>query len=312
MQTVRLGRTGLDVSVAGLGCGGHSRLGMAKGRDVHHAADIVKYALDLGITLIDTARAYGTEEAVGIGVKGRRDQVVVSTKAWVGRGGEMMSAAQMAESLDGSLKRLGMDHVDLFFLHGVTPDQYPHARDVLVPELKRLRTAGKLRFIAISEQFGGDTSHKMLGQALPDDLFDVAMVGFNLLNPSARERVFPLTQKHDVGTLIMFAVRESLSHPDKLRAVVAELLDRGEVDPKLVDRNRPLLFLRNAPGSPSLMEAAYRFCRYEPGAQVVLTGTGDPEHLRDNVESILGPKLPRDVLERLGAMFGKVDSVSGN
>ena len=60
------------------------------------------------------------------------------------------------------------------------------------------------------------------------------------------------------------------------------------------------------------MEAAYRFCRYEPGAQVVLTGTGDPEHLRDNVESILDSKLPRDVLERLGAMFGKVDSVSGN
>ena len=105
MQTVRLGRTGLDVSVAGLGCGGHSRLGMAKGRDVHHAADIVKYALDLGITLIDTARAYGTEEAVGIGVKGRRDQVVISTKAWVGRGGEMMSAARDGRvALDGSLK----------------------------------------------------------------------------------------------------------------------------------------------------------------------------------------------------------------
>ena len=47
MQTVRLGRTGLEVSVAGLGCGGHSRLGMAKGKDVHHAADLVRRALDL-------------------------------------------------------------------------------------------------------------------------------------------------------------------------------------------------------------------------------------------------------------------------
>ncbi|HUO12145.1 MAG TPA: aldo/keto reductase [Caulobacteraceae bacterium] len=312
MQTVRLGRTGLEVSVAGLGCGGHSRLGMAKGRDVHHAADIVKRALDLGITLIDTARAYGTEEAVGIGVKGRRDQVVISTKAWVGRGGEMMSAAQMAESLEGSLKRLAMDHVDLFFLHGVTSEQYSHARDVLVPELQRQQAAGKLRFLAISEQFGGDTGHRMLSQALPDDLFDVVMVGFNLLNPSARRRVFPLTRKHDVGTLIMFAVRETLSHPDKLRAVVGEMLDRGELDPKVVDRNRPLLFLRNEPGGPSVVEAAYRFCRHEPGAHVVLTGTGDPEHLRDNVESILAPKLSRDALGRLEAMFGAVDSVSGN
>ncbi len=312
MQTVRLGRTGLEVSVVGLGCGGHSRLGMARGRDVHHAADMVKRALDLGITLIDTARAYGTEEAVGLGVKGRRDQAVISTKALAVHGEAPMSAAQMAESIESSLKRLATDYIDIFFLHGVTAAQYPHAKDVLVPELRRQQQAGKIRFLAVSEQFGADTGHRMLDQALPDDLFDVVMVGFNLLNPSARHRVFPLTQQKDVGTLVMFAVRESLSHADKLRAVVADLLDRGLVDPKLVDRNRPLIFLRNAPGSPSVVEAAYRFCRHEPGAHVVLTGTGDPEHLRDNVESILGPRLPRDALERLEAMFGQVDSVSGN
>ena len=76
------------MSVAGLGCGGHSRLGMARGKDVHHAADMVRRALDLGITFIDTARAYGTEEAVGMGVKGRRDEAVISTKAGIGRGGD--------------------------------------------------------------------------------------------------------------------------------------------------------------------------------------------------------------------------------
>ena len=312
MQTVKLGRTGLEVSVAGLGCGGHSRLGMARGRDVHHAADMVKQALDLGITLIDTARAYGTEEAVGIGVKGRRDKVVISTKAGVGRRGELASAAQMSGWIDESLKKLATDHIDIFFLHGVTADQYAHAREVLVPELKRAQEAGKIRFLAVSEQFGGDTSHKMLGQALPDDLFDVVMVGFNMLNPSARERVFPLTLEHNVGTLIMFAVRETLSHPDQLRKLVGELIDRGELDPKLVDRNRPLGFLRNAPGGPTVVEAAYRFCRHEPGAHVVLTGTGDPEHLRDNVESILAPKLSSDVRARLAEMFGKIDTVSGN
>ena len=313
MQTVRLGRTGLEVSVAGLGCGGRSRLGMAKGRDVHHAADMVRRALDLGVTLIDTARAYGTEEAVGIGVKGRRDQVVISTKAWVaGRGREPVGAAQLAGLLDESLKRLATDHVDIFFLHGVTADQYPHAKQVLAPELRRQQAAGKIRFTAISEQFGADTGHAMLAKALPDDLFDVVMVGFNLLNPSARQRVFTLTKEHDVGTLIMFAVREALSRSDQLRRVVGELVERGEVDRDLIDRNRPLWFLRNAPGSPSVIEAAYRFCRHEPGAHVVLTGTGDAEHLRDNIESILAPRLPSDVLARLEAMFGKVDSVSGN
>jgi aryl-alcohol dehydrogenase-like predicted oxidoreductase len=286
---------------------------MAKGRDAHHAADIVREAIDLGVTLIDTARVYGTEEAVGLGVKGRRDQVVISTKALVGRrDGELVTPAELAGLVDESLKKLATDRIDIFFLHGVTPSQYEHAKAALVPELKRHQEAGKIRFLAISEQFGGDTRHEMLAKALPDDLFDVVMVGFNLLNPSARDRVFPLTQQHDVGTLVMFAVREALSRSDKLREVIAGLIERGEIDKAKIDPNRPLGFLRNAPGSPSNIEAAYRFCRYEPGAHVVLTGTGDPEHLRDNVESILAPPLPSDIRARLKDIFGGVDSISGN
>ncbi|MCC7019535.1 MAG: aldo/keto reductase [Ardenticatenales bacterium] len=86
MQTVRLGRTGLDVSVVGLGCGGHSRLGMATGHDEAHAVRSVQHALDLGIGFIDTARSYGTEAAVGKALRGRRSDVVLSTKASEGRG----------------------------------------------------------------------------------------------------------------------------------------------------------------------------------------------------------------------------------
>ena len=309
MQMVRLGRTGLEVSVAGLGCGGHSRLGMARGKDVHHAADMVRRALDLGITFIDTARAYGTEEAVGLGVKGRRDQAVISSKAGVGRRDDLVSAADMARYVDDALRKLDTDHVDVFHLHGVTPGQYPHARDVIVPELKRQQAAGKIRFLAISEQFGGDTGHAMLREALPDDLFDVVMVGFSILNPSARSRVFPATREKDVGTLIMFAVREALSRPEELCKVVGGLIERGEIDAGSVDAADPLGFLGDG---QAVVEAAYRFCRHEPGAHVVLTGTGDPEHLKANVAAIQEPPLPPEVMGRLGAIFGRVDSVSGN
>ena len=309
MQTVRLGRTGLTVSVVGLGCGGHSRLGMARGKDVHHAANMVRRALDLGITFIDTARAYGTEEAVGMGVKGRRDEAVISSKAGIGRGDQLMSAADMARYVDDALKKLDTDRVDVFHLHGVTPAQYPHAREVMVPELKRQQAAGKLRFLAISEQFGGDTGHAMFRQCLADDLFDVVMVGFNILNPSARARVFPVTREKDVGTLIMFAVREALSRPDELKKVVGDLVTRGEIDRDAVDAADPLGFLGDG---QAVVEAAYRFCRHEPGAGVVLTGTGDPEHLRANVAAIQQPPLPPEILARLDAIFGRVDSVSGN
>ncbi|HEY1751154.1 MAG TPA: aldo/keto reductase [Caulobacteraceae bacterium] len=315
MQTVRLGRTGLDVSAAGLGCGGHSRLGMARGKDVHHAADMVRRALDLGVTFIDTARAYGTEAAVGLGLKGRRDEAVVSTKAGIGRAsGELVSAADMGRYVDESLAKLQTDHIDVFLLHGLRVPEYRHAVEVILPELARQKAAGKIRFIGASEQFGGDTGHALLQQALggDDDPFDVVMVGFNIFNPSARRRVFPATQARDVGTLIMFAVREALSRPDELKKVVGELIGRGEVDPAKVDAADPLGFLKDAPGAPSVVEAAYRFCRHEPGADVVLTGTGDPEHLKANVDAILAPPLPPDVLARLEAIFGSVDSVSGN
>ena len=60
------------------------------------------------------------------------------------------------------------------------------------------------------------------------------------------------------------------------------------------------------------MEAAYRFCRHEPGVQVVLTGTGDVAHLEANLAAIEAPPLPPNVLARLERLFGKVDSVSGN
>ncbi|HEY9218898.1 MAG TPA: aldo/keto reductase [Phenylobacterium sp.] len=316
MDMVRLGRTGVEVSVAGLGCGGASRLGMARGASAEEAADIVRLALDLGITFIDTARAYGTEEAVGLGLKGRRDGVFVSTKASPTRGGvggaELLTAAELAHSIEQSLQRLQTDRIDLFNLHGVQLAHYDHCVETLVPELERQQQAGKIRFLGLTEQFGRDTRHETLGRAVPDGRFDVVMVGFNLLNPSARKAVFPLTQANDVGTLIMFAVRRALSDPATLREVVAKLMDSGQVGSGVLDPGDPLGFVESHPQVSSLVQAAYRYCRHEPGANVILTGTGSGAHLEENVRSILAPPLPKELLERLDLAFGKVDSVSGN
>ena len=239
---------------------------MARGADTHQAAAVVRRAIELGVTFIDTARAYGTEEAVGEGIAGHRHEVFLSTKASPGRGGALIGAADLAESLEGSLRRLGTDHVDVFHLHGVQPGQYDHCAAVLVPEMQRQQAAGKIRFLGITEQFGGDTGHAMLPRALADGWFDVVMVGFNLVNPSARDRVFPLTRQFDVGTLIMFAVRRQLSDPAALRETVAGLIERGEVDADGLDPADPLGFLRDDPAIGSVVEAAYRFCRHEPGA----------------------------------------------
>ena len=312
MRTVRLGRTELEVSVAGLGCGGASRLGMARGASVAEAAAIVRRAIDLGVTFIDTAAGYGTEEAVGKGIQGRRDEVFLSTKASPGRRGQLVSAAELALAIDESLRRLATDRIDIFHLHGVTSEQYDHCADVLVPQLKAARDAGKIGFLGVTEMFGRDTGHEMLVRALPDDQFDVVMTGFNLLNPSARTRVFPMTRARDVGTLIMFAVRRVLSDPAALREVVAQLVERGDLDPGLVDLADPLAFLRGRADISSVVEAAYRFCRHEPGADVVLTGTGDTAHLEANIAAIQAGPLAANIQDRLTRLFGGVDSISGN
>jgi len=312
MQSVVLGRTGLTVSVVGLGCGGHSRLGMTNGADEAQASRVVSAALDLGIDFIDTARAYGTEGAVGRAIRGKRDSVVLSTKALpVGAAGPM-SAKDLRESLELSLSRLGTDYVDVFHLHGVLADQYAHCVEVLLPELIRAREVGKVRFIGITERFGNDTNHTMLKRALPDDHFDVIMVGHNLLNPSARRTVFPLTLANGVGTLIMFAVRRALTSRERVGAVVEQLIEARAIDPSAVDRADPLGFVAAHRDVKSLIEAAYRYCRHEPGAHVILTGTGRVEHLRENVDAILAPPLPAELEAKLDRIFGDVDSVSGD
>ena len=312
MQTITLGRTGIEVSVVGLGCGGHSRLGTAHGKSEAEASRIVSHAMELGINFIDTARAYRTETAVGNAIKGKRDQVVISTKSSAGRGDKLMSGDDLVASIELSLERLQTDYIDVFNLHGVTIGQYSHCVDELLPVLLEQKQKGKIRFLGITEQFISDPSHRMLQVALPDDHFDVVMVGFNMLNPSARKTVFPVTLEKNVATQIMFAVRRALSQPDALCEIVDKLITSGEIQQALVDATDPLSFLSVHPDIESIVQAAYRFCRHEPGANVILTGTGSEDHLTQNVQSILAEALPVEIQQKLLEIFGEVDSVSGN
>lgn len=316
MKFIELGRTGAQVSVAGLGCGGPSRLGLRHGASNAEAATVVRGALDLGVTFIDTAEAYGTEEAVGLGIRGRRDEVFISTKGspvergedW--REGALLSAAQLRAKVEASLSRLGTDRIDLYNLHGVAEAHYDHGVEVLLPELKRLQAEGKIRFLGLTEAFGRETQHETLERAVIDAYFDVVMVGFNLLNPSARKTVFLHTQANRIGTLIMFAVRRALSRPEALHAVLDDLEAQGAVPPGTAKAG--LAFVTEDPEVRSLVEASYRFVRHEPGADVVLTGTGSLVHLRENVAAILAPPLPDRLLDRLDVLFGGLASVSGN
>ena len=308
MNRVKLGRTGFNVSVMGVGAGGPSQIGKKTGKTEQESAAILLQAFDAGVNYVDTAEGYGTEPLVGLALKDYpRDQVVISTKK-----SAKSSATDVVPSLDESLSRLGTDYIDVYSLHGVYPDDYERCKNELYPELVKLQETGKIRSIGITEMFNADKGHEMLQVALEDNLWDVAMVGFNILNQTARDRVLAKAIQNDVGIQVMFAVRKAMSDPEFLVETVASLIEAGQVDASDIDDlNDPLGFALHENGAVNTPDAAYRFCNHEPGTHVILSGTGNPDHLSQNVASLERGPLPEGDVERLKHIFRRVDSITG-
>jgi aryl-alcohol dehydrogenase-like predicted oxidoreductase len=313
MKYTTLGRTGLRVSVAGLGTGGFSRLGLRSGKTEDEAARLILDAVGLGINVIDTAPSYGTEGVVGKALKSiPRDQVVIATKAQiVARDGAWIPPERVVASLDKSLHDMGIDHVDVFNLHGLEAHEYDYAMETIAPVLAEQKAKGKIRHIGVTETPIQDHTNKMLTRAMADPLWEVFMVGFHMLHQGARTRVFPVTREKGIGTLLMFAVRSIFADPPRVARELRELADKGLVEKWLGETKDPLGFLIHEGGASNMTEAAYRFVRHEPGVDVVLFGTGDAGHLRANVASLLKPPLPEADRTKLAALFGHLTSGIG-
>lgn len=310
MDYTTLGSTGLRVSVAGLGCGGSSRLGLAHGASNEQAARLVRHCLDQGVNLIDTARSYGTEEAVGLALRGvPRDSVVVTTKSVVReRSAGRLAPAQVLDNLHDSMRALRLDHVDVFFLHAVLPEDYEHALEIR-DALDGARREGKFRHLGVTETAPSDPGHRMLEQALDEPAFEVVMTAFHLLNQNTRARVFARALERRTGTLVMFAVRAIFSQPGRLQQTLRELGAAGQLPERLALDTDPLGFLVHPGGAQSLIDAAYRYVRHEPGVDVTLFGTGSIAHATANIASILRPPLPEPDRERLAREFGHLEGV---
>jgi aryl-alcohol dehydrogenase-like predicted oxidoreductase len=310
MQYTTLGKTGLKVSVAGLGCGGNSRLGQGTGKPEAESVDLVRAAIGLGVNFLDTAEAYGTEDIVGKAVaQGPRDEVVISTKSRIRRGKDLLDGAGIIASLEESLGRLRTDHVDVFNLHAVPPADYDYVVAEIVPSLQQAKAAGKLRHIGITETSPNDPAQEMLQRAVEDEVWEVMMFAFHMMNQNARRNVFPASQAKGIGTLLMFVVRNIFSGPGVLESTMKELAEEGKVPAELAASENPLGFLVHEGGAKNVIDAAYRFGRHEPGADVVLFGTGSKAHLSHNIDSILSPPLPKADVEKLYELFGKLEGV---
>ncbi len=156
MKTRRLGTNGPTVSAIGLGCMGMSEF--YGSRDEQESLATIDRALDLGINLLDTADVYGpftNEELVGRALKGRRDKFFVATKFGIlrdpakpERRGVDGSPAYVRECVEGSLRRLGTETIDLYYQHRVDPNV---PIEETVGTMARLVEEGKVRFLGLSE-----------------------------------------------------------------------------------------------------------------------------------------------------------------
>ncbi len=153
MQSTSLGR--LDVPRIGLGVMGMSAYYTGAGRDEAESIRTIRRAVDLGVTHLDTAEVYGpyvNEELLGRAIKGRRDEVVLATKfglvSHTGRPGPDSTPANIHTAVDGSLRRLGTDRIDLYYQHRVDPNT---PIEETVGALSELVEAGKVLHIGLSE-----------------------------------------------------------------------------------------------------------------------------------------------------------------
>jgi aryl-alcohol dehydrogenase-like predicted oxidoreductase len=181
---------------------------------------------------------------------------------------------------------------------------YDHALLDIAPVLLRERDKGKFRHLGITETSPNDHEQRMLQRAVHDGVWEVVMLGFNMMHQNARTKIFPHTIAHNIGTFLMFVVRNIFSQPGRLEAKMRELAAAGQVPRWLAETDNPLGFLIHASGAESLTDAAYRFVRHEPGVHVVLFGTSNPEHLRANIASLLKPPLPEADRQQLADLFG--------
>ncbi|MEX1004940.1 MAG: aldo/keto reductase [Acidimicrobiia bacterium] len=302
-----LGRTGLEVSVMGLGSGGPSQLGQRRGTDVEAVRRLVSKGLEHGINFIDTAPGYGSSEPLlGEAMQGlQRDNLVMCSKFNpFDPDGEVHSEGALRTSLEQSLEQLRTDYLDMFYLHAPPAGTLVAVMNKFEGELRQAVDDGLIRFTGVSEQYFADHGHETVIQGITDFDFDVVMVGYNMLSPSARSTVFPLADAKGVGVVIMCAVRGVIADPIRLESVIRNWVKNGWIESSAVPESGPLDWLLDE--ADTIAAAAYKFAVEPDAVGCVLTGTASPSHLAENVAAISGSPLTHASIDRLLTLFGAV------
>ena len=323
MQLRVFGRTGMQLSVLGFGCGAVGGF-MVRG-DPAEQERVVARAIAAGVNYFDTAVQYGngeSEKNLGRVLQRLKPaNMVIGTKVRLPPGEFGRIADAVTISLEGSLARLGLDRVDIFHLHNPITEagggSALSVRQVLgdvVPAFERLRAQGKIRFLGMTAV--GDTA--ALRQAIDARAFDSAQIVYNMLNPSASEalpanypaqdygRLFDSTQAAGVGVVgIRVLAGGALSgsaerHP--IAGPAPEPIGSAMSYDADVDRARRLMPLVREGFAASLTEAATRFALSHPAMGTILVGMATPQQFEDALAAVRKGPLPQAALDLLSAL----------
>ncbi|WP_328584667.1 aldo/keto reductase [Streptomyces sp. NBC_00370] len=302
MQYRTLGRTGIKVSPYALGT---LMFATTIGNpDADDSARIIHKALDAGINFIDTADAYGdSEEVVGKALKGRRDNVVLTTKVSRPMGDDPnqqgTSRRWIVTAVENSLRRLRTDHLDLYQIH--RPDPATDVEETL-SALTDLIRSGKVRAIGASGMpASGIVEAQWVAERRGLERFRTEQPPYSLLNRAAEREVLPVAQRYGMGTLVWgpFAqglltgrVRKGQQNDLRRAAFFKHLTDTGRVD--VVEQLIPLA--REA-GMP-MTHLAMAFTIAHPGVTSAIIGPRTMSHLDDLLDGV-DVALTDDILDRI-------------
>ena len=297
MEYRQLGRSGLTVSVVGLGCNNFG------GRvDLDGTRAVVDAAIEAGITLLDTADIYGqlggSETMLGEVLKGRRDQVVLATKFGMDMGGGDDEARgsrwYIRRAIDASLRRLQTDHVDLYQLH--QPDPRTPIEETLAA-LDELVTEGKVRYVGSSNFAGWQIADAdWVARSGHLNRFISAQNQYNLLEREVEAEVVPACLRFGLGLLPFFPLAHGLltgkyrrgqDAPEGTR--LAGRLD--SIDPARFETLEALEALAGEWGA-TLLDLAIGGLASRPAVASVIAGATRPEQVKANVAA--GAWVPSD------------------
>jgi aryl-alcohol dehydrogenase-like predicted oxidoreductase len=323
MEKRTFGRSGMRLSILGFGCGAVGGL-MVRGDPADQERTIAR-ALEAGVNYFDTAVQYGngeSEKNLGRILKTLKPaDAIVGTKVRLPPSDFGRIGDAVAESLDASLQRLGLERVDIFHLHNAIATagggeslSAGQVLDEVAPAFERLRRQGKVRFLGITAV--GDTA--ALHEVIDARAFDSAQVSYNMLNPSGAMplpanypaqdygRLFEHTRGAGVGVVgIRVLAGGALSGSAERHPIASPppepIGSALSYDDDLARAGRLLPLVREGLAE-NLAELAIRFAISHPAMGTILVGMATPQQFEDALAAVQKGPLPQAALERIAAL----------